>query len=179
MKDNESMVEYLDKFRTILKELEAIGSPLDEEDKIATLLNSLPESFDNLIVSLESRSDLELDFINARLLQKEMRRGKRNEENDALFLAKTNIENDKKNEEVNLTKTENRFLSKEEMSKITYFYCNKKGHFANKCYKRLNEKRKNEEEVNQTTIESEYLFATSLETHKDDSWYLDSGALCT
>jgi len=91
-------------------------------------------------------------------------------------LAKTNTENEKKIEEVYLTKTRKKFMSKEEMSKITCFYYNKKGHFANKCFKRLNGKKRNAEEANQTSTENEYLFATSLETHKDDSWYIDSGA---
>jgi len=70
MKVNESMPEFLDKYRIIVEELEAIGSPLQEEDKVATLHNSLPISFDNLIVSLEKRSDnLTLEFVNARLIQ--------------------------------------------------------------------------------------------------------------
>jgi len=159
-----------------IEELEAIGTSIEEEDKIATLLNSLLESYNNLIVSLESRTNLDLDFINAHLLQQEMRKGKRTDKNETLFWAKTNTKNEKKIEEVNLTKTGKKFLSKVEMSKITCFYCNKKGHFANKCYKRLNDQKRNGEEVNQTSIENEYLFATSLETHKDDSWYLDSGA---
>jgi len=177
MGNNDNMTDYLDKFRTTLEELEAVGSILEEEDKIATLLNSLPDSFENLVVSLESRGNqIDLDFVMARLLQEEMRRGKRNEENDTLFIAKVNDKETIKNEEVNLTKSGKRLLSKEEMSKVTCYYCNKKGHFANKCYKRINDKKCNEEEVNQTTTESEFLFSASFDSHKDNHWYLDSGA---
>ena len=46
---------------------------MEEEDLISTLLNSLPSSYDNLIISLESRGDeITLDFVHARLLQEEL-----------------------------------------------------------------------------------------------------------
>jgi len=160
----------------VIERLEVIVTSIEEEDKITTLLNSLPGSYDNLIISLESQSNLDCDFIDACLLQEKIRKGKQTKKNETLFLAKTNTENEKKIEEVYLTKTRKKFLSKGKMNKITCFYYNKKGHFANKCFKRLNYKKRNGEEVNQTNTEYEYLFATTLETHKDDSWYIDSGA---
>ena len=173
MKDNETMTEYLDKFRTATEELEAIGSPMEEEDLIATLLNSLPSSYDNLIVSLESRADqIDLDFIHARLLQEELRRDKRGEEDETLFISKTET----KKEEANLTKGGKKLLSKEELSKVTCYYCNKKGHFANRCFKKISDKNKEGEEAHHTQGDSEYLFSSSTETHLDNLWYLDSGA---
>ena len=101
MKDGETMTEYLDKFHSATKELEVIGSPIQEEDLIATLLNSLPSSYDNLIISLESRTNqIDLDIIHARLLQEELRKGKREEESETLFISKT----ENKKEEANVTK---------------------------------------------------------------------------
>ena len=173
MKDNETMTEYLDKFRTATEELEAIGSPMEEEDLISTLLNSLPSSYDNLIISLESRGDeITLDFVHARLLQEELRREKRGEEGETLFISKT----ENKKEEANLTKSGKKLLSKEELSKVTCYYCNKKGHFANRCFKKISDKNKENEEAHHTQGEGEYLFSSSTETHSDNLWYLDSGA---
>lgn len=172
------MSEYLDKFRTTAGELEAIGAPLEQEGKIATLLNNLPQYYDNLVITLESRGDqISVEFVNVRLLQEEMTREKISEEDDSLFLAKTETKSAKNVEEVNLTKSGKRILSKEEMRKVTCYYFNKKGHCVNKCFTRIAKKKKNEEEAIQTQMESEYLFSTSIEHHKDESWYLDSGAM--
>jgi len=42
MKDNDTMIDYLDKFRMACGDLELIGSPMVEDHLIITLLNSLP-----------------------------------------------------------------------------------------------------------------------------------------
>ena len=63
---------------------------MQEEDSISTLLNSLPSSDDNLIISLESRGDqIDFEFIHARLLLEVLRKGKREEENETHFISKT------------------------------------------------------------------------------------------
>jgi len=67
-------------------------------------------------VSLEIRGDLiDLDSIHAHLLQEELPKGKRNEDDKNLFISKAN----KKIEEGNLTKNGKKPLSKEEVSKLT------------------------------------------------------------
>ena len=110
MKDGETMTGYLDKFCLAAEELEAIGFPMQEEDLIATLLNNLPSSYDKLIVSLESRGDqIDFDFFHARLLQEELRKGKREEESETLFTSRT----DNNKEETNLAKSNKKPLSKE------------------------------------------------------------------
>jgi hypothetical protein len=174
MKEGESMIEYLDKFKTSLEDLESIGAPLSQEDAIATLLNSLPSSFDNLVISLESKGeDLNLDYVQARLLQEELRRDKRSEEDESLLLTKTN---NKEKEEANVTKTEKKSFSKDDLNKITCYYCNKKGHFASRCFKNIFDKNKGGEEAHHTQGGDEYLFSSSHENQQDDLWYLDSGA---
>lgn len=105
-----------------------------------------------------------------------MRIEKRNEEDDYLFIAKIESKEIKKPEEANLTEIGKRLLSIEELGKITCYFYNKKGHFTNKCFKIMAEKRKNKEEVNQTEIEFEYLFSTFIENHKNKQWYLDLGS---
>ncbi|TPX52978.1 hypothetical protein PhCBS80983_g06386 [Powellomyces hirtus] len=56
----------------MLEQLGAIGAKVDSEGIITTLLYSLPQSFELLIVSLESRADdLTLEFLTARLLHEE------------------------------------------------------------------------------------------------------------
>jgi len=59
---------------------------------------------------------------------------------------------------------------------MTCFYCNKKGHLANKCFKRISDRNNKDEETN--NVDSEYLFYASEITKKDTpkEWFLDSGA---
>lgn len=105
-------------------------------------------------------------------MQEELRKGKREEESETLFISKTK----NKMEETNLAKSNKKPLSKEELSKVTCYYCNKKGHFANKCFKRIHDKNKEGEEAHHTQEGNEYLFSSSTTTHLDNLWYLDSGA---
>ncbi len=52
-----------------------MGASITEDDQVATLLCSLPESYNGLITALESRADnLTLEFVTARLLYEEHKR---------------------------------------------------------------------------------------------------------
>ena len=57
-------------------QLDAIGAPVTDEDIAMTLLCSLPEQYDPLIVALEARPSAELtsDFVGSRLLGEEKRK---------------------------------------------------------------------------------------------------------
>ncbi|TPX52461.1 hypothetical protein PhCBS80983_g06478 [Powellomyces hirtus] len=73
-KDGDGMLEHINKVKMTAQQLEAIGAKVDNENIITTLLYSLLESFESLIVSLESRADdLTLEFLTARLLHEETR----------------------------------------------------------------------------------------------------------
>ena len=64
-----------------MEELEAIDSPLSEEEKIATLFNGLTQTYDNVIVSLETRADqVNLEFVMARLMHEESRKEKQTQD---------------------------------------------------------------------------------------------------
>ena len=72
---DESMSEHINKMKELAGQLEAVGASITEEDQVATLLCSLPDSYDSLITALESRAgDLSLEFVTARLLHEEHKR---------------------------------------------------------------------------------------------------------
>lgn len=120
---------------------------------------------------------MDFDCVHAHLLQEELCRDKKSEDDEGLFISKMeNNKRDKNSEEANLTKSGKKYLSKEELSKVTYYYCNKKGYFSNRCFKIISDKNKEGEEAHHTQSSGEYLFSTSIETHRDELWYLDSGA---
>ena len=70
-----SMTEHINKMKALASQLEALGASITEDDQVATLLCSLPESYSNLITALESRADdLTLEFVVARLLHEDYKR---------------------------------------------------------------------------------------------------------
>jgi transposase InsO family protein len=73
--EGSSMQSHINMVRDLADQLDEIGAPVSDEDLAITLLCSLPERFDSLIVSLESRPSKELtsDFVINRLLSEERR----------------------------------------------------------------------------------------------------------
>ena len=75
MGEDEVMAEHINKMKELAGRLEAVEATITEEDQVATLLCSLPESYGSLITALESRADdLSLEFVTARLLHEEQKR---------------------------------------------------------------------------------------------------------
>ena len=75
MAENDGMMLHINKMRSSAEQLAAVGAQISEDDQVATLLCSLPDSYSNLIVALESRADdLNLEFVIARLLHEERKR---------------------------------------------------------------------------------------------------------
>ena len=72
---DDSMSKHINKMKELVSQLEAVGASITEDDQVATLLCSLPESYTSLITALESRADnLTLEFVTARLLHEEHKR---------------------------------------------------------------------------------------------------------
>ena len=62
-------------YNTLVSQITSVGIKMDKEDKCITLLCSLPDSQDNLIVAISSASQatLKFDEIVSSLLSEEMR----------------------------------------------------------------------------------------------------------
>lgn len=142
-----SLQSHINLVRDLADQLEAIGAGVSDEDMAMTLLCSLPDSYDYLIVALESRNseDLTFDFVSTRLLSEEKRKGESmnvsinanivsgsigktanigNGDNIALY---TNSYGSGNN-----TNTKNHSKSFKPMMKCSY--CNKKNHTEDKCF---------------------------------------------
>jgi hypothetical protein len=76
MEDGYSVIEHLNAFNTLVSQLVSVNIMIAEEDKYITLLCSLSDSWDNLVVAIGSttQSILKYEDVVSSLLSEEMRR---------------------------------------------------------------------------------------------------------
>ena len=83
------MIEHLNSFNTLVSQLGSVNITIAEEDKCITLLFSLPDSWDNLVVAIGSTTQptLKYEDVVASLLSEEMRQKSMDgHSTDALFV---------------------------------------------------------------------------------------------
>ena len=172
-----SILEHITKVKTLADKLAAIGAPVQEDDFVVTLLSSLPETYDNLVTSLESRADkLTIEFITARLLHEESRR--------------TEYAPIKEETAFYGSRPAGKRLTNQTPRRSCY-YCGKTGHIKADCNKRKADLRTAERSNNgecyahhagnhqgtEREHDKEHLFAAhNCTTNSSDCWYIDSGA---
>eukprot|EP00253_Pinus_taeda_P028472 PITA_28472 len=88
MKDGDSVTEHLNAFNTVVSQLLSVGIKISDEDKCISLLCSLPNAWDSLVIAIGSNATaLQFDEIVSALLMEEMRRKNMDNQNgDALFV---------------------------------------------------------------------------------------------
>jgi hypothetical protein len=75
MSNGSSMIDHLNVFNTIIRQLSSMDIKITEEKNSISLLCSFPESWDRLVVAIGSNTNtLELEGVVASLLSEEMRR---------------------------------------------------------------------------------------------------------
>jgi len=75
MKDGDSVTEHLNAFNTMVSQLLSVDIKISYEDKCISLLCSLPDSWDNLVIAIGSNTTaLQFDEIVSSLLTEEIRR---------------------------------------------------------------------------------------------------------
>jgi hypothetical protein len=89
MEDGDSVTEHINAFNTLVSQLGSINIMIGEEDKCISLLCSLLDSWDNLVVAIGSttQSTLKYEDVVSSLLSEEMRRKRMDgHSTDALFV---------------------------------------------------------------------------------------------
>ena len=86
MKDGDSVTEHLNAFNTVVSQMSSVDIKILDEDKHISLLCSLPDSWDSLVISIGSnKTTLNFDDILSTLLSEEMRwRNMKGQNGDAL-----------------------------------------------------------------------------------------------
>ena len=74
MKDGDLVTEHMNAFNTVLSQLLSVDIKNSDEDKCISLLCSLPDSWDSLVIAIGSNeATLQFDEIVSSLLMEEMR----------------------------------------------------------------------------------------------------------
>ena len=86
MNDGDSVTEHLNAFNTVVTQLLSVDIKISDEDKCISLLCSLPDSWDSLVIAIGSNATaLQFNEIVSTLLTEEMRRKNMESQNgDAL-----------------------------------------------------------------------------------------------
>jgi len=74
-KSESGMDEYLRAVREKMSELATIGTKLEDDVKLALILNGLPEQYRYLVVNLEQQENIDFDELSARLIEEERKLG--------------------------------------------------------------------------------------------------------
>eukprot|EP00253_Pinus_taeda_P023847 PITA_23847 len=84
MKDGESVTKHLNAFNVVVSQLASVDIKISDEDKWISLLCSLPDSWDSLVIAIGSNeTTLQFDDIVSALLAEEMRWKNMESQNEA------------------------------------------------------------------------------------------------
>ena len=167
MQETDDLLQHINKVKTLADQLDALDVPVTEGDIVMTILESLPPSFENLIVAMETKDikELTLTYVTSRLMH-EVTRKKEHQvlatENAALVVRHKNGGDS----------------SKAQGEPLLCFHCGKPGHYARNCYKRKAEKGEKAHKAKVEEAGEDYAFMASHDgpmSVKGD-WIMDSGA---
>lgn len=68
MKEGSFVAAHMKEMKEMTDKLAALGSTVSKEDHVATLLGSLPQSYQMLVTTLETRGELTLNFVQQSLV---------------------------------------------------------------------------------------------------------------
>lgn len=156
--------EHVSKLNELFQKLLALGDNITPDFfKCATLLGSLPESYDSLVIALEACSEeLTSAVVISKVMAEYKRRTERNTETKSGVALRVGS-------------------SSKTKTKVCYF-CKGDGHYKSECSKykawlsKKKEKCDGQQKANLTESgnDDQFLFTTSL----DNGWIVDSGATC-
>ena len=135
MEDGNSVIDHLNVFNTLVSQLVSVDIKMEEEDKCITLLCSLPDSWDNLVVAIGSstKSALKFEDIVSSLLSEEMRRKSMESQNADALSVRSGRPKERRRYIGGRSKSRGRSKSPGDPLKTGCWKCGKPGHFKRNC----------------------------------------------
>eukprot|EP00253_Pinus_taeda_P009475 PITA_09475 len=169
---------------TVVSQLASIDIKISDEDKCISLLCSLPDSWDSLVIAIGSNATaLQFDEIVSSFLTEEMRQKNMESQNgDALSVRGQCQNRNKSKSSSGRSKSRGRSKSLGEPVKVMCWKCGKEGHYKTDCKSKAPDKGKGSDdapsvEAKTTSDEGGDVYLPSSSTHVDhEAWLIDSGA---
>eukprot|EP00253_Pinus_taeda_P034923 PITA_34923 len=178
MKDGDLVTEHLNEFNIVVSLLAFVDIEISDEDKCISLLCSLPDSWDSLVIAIGSNATaLQFDEILSALLKEEMRRKNMDNQNGDTLFVRGQTQNINKNKS-----SSGRSKSPRKPTKVVCWKCGKEAHFRRECKSKAPDKGKGSEdapsaEAKTTSDEGGDVYLASSSTHVDhEAWLIDSHA---
>ena len=94
MDESGDILDHINKIKSLADQLTCLEVPMQDEDMVMTLLDSLPPSFEHLITALEMRpiKELTLDFITTHLMYEVSNRKEKEPQGDNAAMLSHNLE---------------------------------------------------------------------------------------
>ncbi|PHU21416.1 hypothetical protein BC332_06523 [Capsicum chinense] len=173
----------------VLNQLSGMGVKFDEEIQGLWLLNTLPDSWETLRVSLTNSTPsgiVTMEYVKSGVLNEEMRRRSQassssSSHSDVLV---TEERGRNKSRDSN-DRDKSRSKSRSKFKNVTCDYCNKKGHIMKYCYKHKRDirrqKKEGDNENRVVVVANDDLLVACGENainlvRDESSWFVDSGA---
>jgi hypothetical protein len=134
MRDGDLVAEHLNAFNTVVSQLVSVEIKISDEDKCISLLCSLPNSWDSLVVAIGSNTTaLNFDEVVSYLLSEEMKQNNMEGQSiDALFARGRSQERNKSNFLSGISKSKGRSKSPGKFVRVCW-RCGKEGHYKKQC----------------------------------------------
>ncbi|KAH9648557.1 hypothetical protein KPL70_025642 [Citrus sinensis] len=192
MAESTIVTDHINTLKTLFSQLTMLGHNIEENERAELLLQSLPDSYDQLIINLTNNNPVDslvFDDVAASVLNEESRR--KNKENRQASSQQT--------EALSVTRgrstergpsgSQSHGRSKSRSKKnVKCYNCGKKGHVKNECWSKQKRKEGKEPEssnaqgcVASTSDDGEILYSKATTVSKGrkrlfDVWLIDSGA---
>ncbi|KAH9291933.1 hypothetical protein KI387_042879, partial [Taxus chinensis] len=180
LQEGGSLSEHLLRMKDLRDQLASINKPVDDDDMVALILNSLPFSYDSFVEALHLMGEsqtLTFDKVSSYLLQKERRQTQVQEsssgQSESAFAAQSK---GKWKRQADASPSSPKFP-------VKCYYCHKLGHVKKDCQKRLSALKKRKGQAHVATVEQhesedEYALMASCSDGGSPTrcWFFDSGA---
>jgi hypothetical protein len=176
------VVDHLNAFNNVVSWLVSVEIKISDEDKCISLLCSLPNSCDSLVVAIGSNTNsLKFDEVVSSFFSEEMRwKNMEGQSTDTLFARGCSQEINRSKFSSGRSKSKGRYKYPKKFLKVCW-RCGKEGHYKKQCRSKVEKKKGSKEypSTKENTSKEEVgdVYLASSSTHAyHEVWLVDSGA---